>query len=487
MKRGGRTRITHCPFDNADSEFSKPLAATPGRDTSLSENMLTRARLSFYYLSGANFAQCAITYDIGADNLILWIPYTPPHTILWTGITPSPADCLDKADLDNVKYIAELPKYLVPNLALVESLYVLGASLLPDFKSFETLRPHIRVDTTSLRPAMDEARVVKTAYEIAMIRRACDVSSAAHRAICRQLRGLSNECEIEAVFQAACLARNAHAQAYPPIVGSGRNAACLHYEANNEPLAGRQVVVVDAGAEWDVYASDITRTLPLGRGFTPAAQAVYDVVARMQAEVIARIRPGAQFYALQVLAHQVAAEGLLALGILHGGSARDVLAAGTSAAFFPHGLGHHVGLEVHDVPGYERLYAEMDDETATAALGGKRRPVLPDMLRTMIAMVEADAVDAASDKSAPRNRRLLKKDMVITVEPGIYFCREYIGAYFLTKPEHAKYINMDVLDQYWGVGGVRIEDDILVTEDGWETLSWAPKGEEALRIIAGEE
>lgn len=452
------------------------------------KKILTRTCTSFYYLSGANFAKCAVTYDIGADNLILWVPYTPPQTILWTGTTPSPADCLEQSDLDNVKYIAELPKYLVPTLALVESLYVLRDSLLPDFKSFGTLKPHITVDSTSLRSAMDEARVIKTDYEIAMIRRACDISSAAHRAVCRQLVNLRNECEIEALFQAACTARNAHVQSYPIIAGSGKNAACLHYDANNEPLAGRQTVVLDAGAEWEVYTSDITRTLPIGGRFTAEGSAVYNVVARMQEQCIERIRPGTAFYKLALHAHRVATEGLLALGILHGGTAADILRSGTSSAFFPHGLGHHIGLEVHDVAGYERLYMEMDAESA--ALGGKRRPVTPGMLQDMIALAESGEADVAgttSSEPAPSNRRLLQKGMIVTIEPGIYFCWEYIEAYFLKKPEHARYINTEVLDRYWGVGGVRIEDDILVTEDGWECLSWAPKGDEALRIITGEQ
>jgi Xaa-Pro dipeptidase len=431
---------------------------------------------SFYYLSGADFPGCAVTYDIDADNLILWVPYSPPQTVLWFGTTPTPAECLEKSDLDAARYISELPKYLVPALALVESLYVLRDSQLPKFPSFEVLKPHLKIDTLSLLPAINEARVVKTEYEVAMIRKANDVSSAAHTAVCQRLRSLKNECEIEAVFQAACLSQNSHAQSYSIIAGSGKNAASLHYGANNEPLSGRQLVVLDAGAEWNVYASDITRTHPISGKFTQEGRAIYDIVAQMQDECIERIEPGLVFYTLHLHAHMVATKGLLELGILHNGTAKDIFANGTSAAFFPHGLGHHVGLEVHDVAGKERL---MMQASSGATRGNKRAPVTAESLRAMISW-------AATNVTAPyTGRRKLEKNMIVTIEPGIYFCREYIEAFFLQRPEHARYINTTVLDKYWAVGGVRIEDDILVTEDGHENLSAAPKGDEALKIING--
>lgn len=450
---------------------------------------------SFYYLSGADFAGCAVTYDIEADNLILWIPYTPPQTVLWYGTTPSPVECLEKSDLDDVKYVAELPKYLVPTLALVETLYGLRESQLPRFKSFDTLKPHVKIDTSSLLPAIGEARVVKSDYEIAMIRKANDISSVAHRTVCQELLSLKNECEVEAIFQAVSISRNAHTQAYAIIAGSGANAASLHYGANNEPLEGRQLLVLDAGAEWNVYASDITRTLPISGSFTPEARAIYDLVDEMQTQCIDRIRPGTVYYSLHLHAHLVAVKGLLELGILHNGTASEIFKNGTSTAFFPHGLGHHVGLEVHDVPGYERLMVEGD---GFLTMGGKRKLFVPETIQKMITMVndghaaaaEEDEDDENTASGAPpppyKGRRELAPGMIVTVEPGIYFCKPYIEAYFLNKPEHARYINKEVLARYWDVGGVRIEDDILVTKRGNENLSWAPKGQEMLDIINGK-
>ncbi|EQL02637.1 Peptidase M24, structural domain protein [Ophiocordyceps sinensis CO18] len=197
---------------------------------------------------------------------------------------------------------------------------------------------------------MDRARVVKTDYEVAMIRRANDVSSAAHRSVAGRLLRLTNERDVEALFQAACHMRGTRSQAYGAIAGAGANAATLHYVDNDAPLVGSQLVLVDAGCEWDCYASDVTRTMPLSGSFSPRAAAVHAIVQRMQEECIARVRPGAVYYHLHLHAAAVALTGLLQLGILRG-HRDDIARAGTVAAFFPHGLGHHVGLEVHDVDG----------------------------------------------------------------------------------------------------------------------------------------
>ncbi|KAJ1337445.1 Xaa-Pro dipeptidase [Microdochium nivale] len=451
-----------------------------------------RQRRYFYYISGANFAGCAVTYDISADKLTLWIPYTPPATILYFGNTPTPEACLAKYDVHDVKYISELPKYLASRLASVRSLYALHASQVPKFDGAEQLRPRIDTDITSLQPAMDRARVIKTNYEIAAIRKANAISSKAHGRIADAISGYANECQVEAAFLASCTADNAHAQSYGIIAGSGVNASTLHYDANNEPLVGRQAIVIDAGAEWECYASDITRTLPLGREgkFTAEAAAIYSVVKSMQEECIERVRPGVVYRDLQLHASLVAVKGLLALGILKGGSAAEIFKSGTAAAFFPHGLGHHVGLDVHDVLSHELL------RPAGEHLWGKRRPVGPQTLRALIKQAATEEQDprsiAAATKDDDHNEKeahviegrgggkvpppgVLRPGMVVTIEPGIYFCRPYIDSYFLAKEEHRRFIDVAVLEKYAPVGGVRIEDCILVTGAGYENLTTAPK------------
>lgn len=358
-----------------------------------------------------------MTYEIESDRLIIFIPYVEPRKVLWYGRTPTAAQALQRYDADEVRYAGDMPAFFREYFSSSPSasssspfrlysssaysrarLLALRAEHVPSF-----VRDHIDdivVDTQSLRPAMDRARVIKTPYEIAQIRRANDVSSAAHREVARALRGLRNEQQVEAVFRAGCTARGAHAQAYPIIAGAGENASTLHYGANDQPLAGKELLVLDAGCEWSCYASDVTRTLPVAGRFSPEGRAVHDLVARMQDECVAAVRPGGSFYLLHLHAARVAVEGLLALGLLRGDPA-DVEAKGIAAAFFPHGLGHHVGLEVHDVSGEGRLMG-------SSVVGRKREEVTPAGLVALRNMSHAEA-----------KRALLRPGMIVTVEPGM--------------------------------------------------------------------
>ncbi|KAH6603464.1 xaa-pro aminopeptidase [Trichoderma cornu-damae] len=430
-----------------------------------------RQRRYFFYLTGANFHDCFVTYEIRTDRLILWIPYVEPRQVLWFGSTPDAAKAKQLYDVDEVRYSSQLPKFLESRLTSSTTLYVLHEDQTPA-RAKET---RVKVNHWMLQPAMDRARCVKDEYEIAMIRRANDVSSAAHRKVAEMLLRLSNERDLEAIFQAVCTSRGARSQAYPIIAGSGANAATLHYEENDQPLDGRELVVLDAGCEWNCYASDVTRTLPLGGRFSAKGAAVYGLVQRMQEECIAAVGPGVKFYQLHLHAAAVGIEGLLKLGILKG-DADDIAAAGTISAFFPHGLGHHVGLEVHDVSGSLPLMTLLN----LGLDGGKREMISAEALSAMRAH-DADLVPPRLKST--RERQVLEPNMIVTIEPGIYFCREYIEGYFLSNPSHARFIDRAVLEGYYSVGGVRIEDDILVTEDGYENLTTAPKGEEMIAVV----
>ncbi|GAB1320475.1 hypothetical protein MFIFM68171_10685 [Madurella fahalii] len=470
-----------------------------------------RQRRHFFYMTGCDVPGCAVTYDLKHNRLILWIPVTDARSILWYGSTPTIEELKAVTDVDNVCYSTHLWRYLSVTIEQRSTVYVLHPEQAPKFQSY--VGPIVyRIDSTRLRPAIENARVIKTDYEIAMIRRANAVSSAAHKLILMRLHKLSNERDIDAIFRGFCLAQGSKHQAYPVIAASGRAASTLHYIGNDQPLAGRQLVVLDAGTEWNCYASDITRTFPITGRFSPEAAAVYAVVDRMQRECIARVRPGVPFYALHLHACILAVGGLMKLGILRGGTPSEIFRQGTVAAFFPHGLGHHVGLEVHDVSGRARLLTAYGDVPCANGLplglgwgggfGGrgvraKREWVGPQTVTTWYkeAMVEATlskvavgtgayaCACVAGGENEASERQRLEKGMVVTIEPGIYFCRPYIESCFLRNPEHSKYINAEVLERYWDVGGVRIEDDILVTESGYENLTTAPKGEEMLKII----
>ena len=319
------------------------------------------------------------------------------------------------------------------------------------------------VDHDKLLPAMDACRVIKDSHEIKLIKQANDVSAAAHIAVLRKIGQMDNESQIHGTFLDTCISHGARNQSYAIIAASGENAATLHYTRNNEPLKGRQLVCLDAGAEWNCYASDVTRTFPTsGRWPSDEAWNIHAAVQRMQEECISRIKEGARYLDLHWLAHDIAIEELLRLGIFKGGSVAEIRGSGASSVFFPHGLGHHVGLEVHDVSPESLMAAGYDD------------PFRCD-LTNLTSCMDPSAM------SVP----VLKAGMVLTVEPGIYFSRLAL--------ENAKgtpvtqYIDMDVVKKYIPVGGVRIEDDVLVTEDGYVNLTTAPKGEAMLEIIrAGE-
>jgi Xaa-Pro dipeptidase len=310
-------------------------------------------------------------------------------------------------------------------------------------------------DLTLLKVAIETSRVVKSPYEVALIAHANAVSTAAHVAAMRAAaKGAASERDLDAIFAKECTQRGCREQAYHSIVAAGTAAATLHYVRNDAPLAGKLLVLLDAGAESRCYAADITRTFPLPPPghtggpvtFAPTARAVYDIVLQMQTECLAMLRAGVVWDDVHAHAHRVAIAGLLKLGVLRGGDVEEIFAARTSVAFFPHGLGHYLGMDTHDTGGN----ANYKDEDP--------------MFRYL------------------RVRGKLPAGCVITVEPGVYFCRFIIEPY-LKDPVHGKFIDAAVLDKYWDVGGVRIEDDVVVTETGHENLTPTPKTVEEIERI----
>ena len=278
-----------------------------------------------------------------------------------------------------------------------------------------------RTELSGLKEAIEECRVVKDEYEIALIRKANEVSAIAHTAVLKAVKRAKNERELEAVFLERCIANGSREQAYHGIVASGTNAATLHYQKNDEELNGRLNLLLDAGGEWRCYASDITRTFPINGSFSKESREIYDIVLRMQKECTEMLKEGVLWDDVHARAHEIAIEGLLNLGILSGGK-KEIFEKRTSVAFFPHGLGHYLGMDTHDTGGH----ANYEDKDG--------------MFRYL------------------RVRGRLPAGSVITVEPGIYFCRFIVEPY-LDDPVHKQYINKKILDRYWDVGGVRIEGE----------------------------
>ena len=272
--------------------------------------------------------------------------------MIWYGRGSTLAEAMIKYDVDEVYYADELPGFIddwYNHHNNRGELYVLHDSQAPVLSSNDFKLP-MAIDTTSLQPAMNLSRMIKDSHEIKLIRKANEISSHAHKEVLANILKFRNEAQVQGLFVDVCVSKQAKEQAYDPIAASGPNAGTLHYDANNEDLADRQLMCLDAGCEFELYASDITRTFPLSASWpSQEAESIYRLVERMQELCIKRLAPGVRYLDLHILAHHIAIDGLLALGLLHNGTKEEIYKAGTSKAFFPHGLGHHMGLEVHDV------------------------------------------------------------------------------------------------------------------------------------------
>lgn len=355
--------------------------------------------------------------------------------MIWSGLPLLPKEALDKYDIDDCRPSTELLDTLgnkapgdlsfEERSEVSQPLTITEKDHLPTGQYEQSL--FLPWDLDTLHEAIDECRVTKDAYEIASIRHANDVTTAAHVAVMKGLRNASNERELEAVFIERSIALGCTEQAYHGIFGSGHNAATLHYQGNNQPLSGRWNLLVDAAAEWECYCADVTRTFPLSGAFNKESEAIYTIVKSMQDGCLAMLRDGVQWEEVHGLAHEIAIEGLLALGILKG-DRKELFEARTSVAFFPHGLGHYLGMDTHDTGGHPN-YDDKDKMFQYLRVRGK-----------------------------------LPEGSVITVEPGIYFCKFIIDPY-LEDGRQKQFIDKEVLDRYWDVGGVRIE--------GWFPLSYA--------------
>jgi Xaa-Pro aminopeptidase len=269
---------------------------------------------------------------------------------------------------------------------------------------------------------LHELRLYKSPAELALMRRAAKIAAAAQRAAVQAARPGAGEYEVEAALLHAMRA-HAAVPSYPPTVAAGANACVLHYTANRAKLKQGDLLLIDAGAEVECYASDITRTWPVGGRFSREHRALYAIVLEAQCAAIDQVRAGHAFSAAHDAATRVIVEGLCALKLLAGG-ARAAMQSGEYQRFFPHKTGHWIGLDVHDVGDYR-----VDDEP-----------------------------------------RMLEAGMVVTVEPGIY-----------VPPD-----DTTVAPKWRGLG-IRIEDDVAVGARASEVLTAElPKDIAAIEALARE-
>lgn len=471
---------------------SKGLIVLAGIPTTLYSNsdnpVPFRQDRYFFYLTGCNEPNCYVTYEIAHDKLTLWLPSIDESRVVWSGRGSTVEEALERYDVDEAKYI--VPSF-GRNHGESKYLSLLGERLYAQLWSYsdrigrasgaggiyvrqDIFEPWLDSHAKKLKfqHALDACRVIKDEQEIALIRRANEITAEAHIAVLQNLHRFGNEAEVEAAYMSVCIAKHAKQQAYSPIAGSGPNASVLHYVSNDEDFGDRQMMVMDAGCEVSCYASDVTRSFPLNArspGCWPSKEAedVYKLVEKVQEACIKEMKPGKPFLEIVRLSREMTLDGLLELGVLKG-EREDIWKAGTVAGFFPHGLGHHLGLEVHDV-------SPVTPPPTTSSTSTPQELYTPSPLPPIFDFTST----ALYSTSGPA----LEPGMVVTIEPGVYFNHFLLEKFFLSNSEQSTFIDKDVLDRYWKVGGVRIEDDVLITRNGYKNLTTAPKGEAMLGII----
>lgn len=371
---------------------------------------------NFYYVTGVHEPGYHAVFDTERNELTLVAPEVGPDMAIWTGGTPSLEETAEEVGATRCIYLRDLGAHLREWCA--------GQSL-HSFESVpQTLREAGGIDKTThvhLPGLLERCRAKKTRAEVACQLRASRISGEAHKAMWRACRPGMYEYQLEAVFAHHCAMHGLGSLGYPPIVGAGANAAILHYERNSARITDADVIMVDAGAEFNCYTADISRTFPAAGRFTQLQRDIYDATLRVQEHALSLVKPGALWRDIdresRVLLLQLLGELQLVTG-----SVSSMLQHKVDRIFMPHGLGHHLGLDVHH---------ESPDGPV---------PV----------------------KLEPGN--------VVTVEPGIYFM-DLMLQRAAANPSQAVHINFDKVEAYKQVGGIRIEDNVYITGDGHVNLT----------------
>lgn len=340
----------------------------------------------FWYFAALNEPEAVlmlIKRDETRSETVLFNRTRDPQAEIWTGRRLGQQAAPEALGVDKAFPFAELPEQLPQWLNGLQTIYhAQGRYAYADtlvFAALEQLRQGERrnlrapATLTDWRPWVHEMRLIKSPYEQTLLRRAGEISALAHNHVLQCCRPGMYEYQLEGEIQYLFSQHGARFPAYPTIVGGGENGCILHYTENAAPLRDGDLVLIDAGCEYQSYAGDITRTFPINGRFSPAQRAIYDLVLKAQRHAVARYRPGVTIRQVNDAVVRILTEGLVALGVLQG-DVETLIEQKQWRAFYMHGLSHWLGLDVHDVGDY----------------GGAQRD------------------------------RPLEAGMVLTVEPGLY-------------------------------------------------------------------
>lgn len=396
----------------------------------------------FYYLTGFTEPEAVMVLVAGsgdgpsatsANQSILFCREKNVEREIWDGFRFGPEAATTHFGFDAAFGIDDLERELTKLLADAPSLFhTHGHNNYLDTqlqRCMMTLRSKSRSGvvppqkTVDLFAILDEMRLIKGASEIALMQRAASISATAHQRAMQIARPGMAEYELEAELLHEFRRQGAQSPAYGSIVAAGANACVLHYSANNGQINDGDLVLIDAGCEFDSYAADVTRTFPVNGKFSAPQKALYELVLAAQSAAISYAKVGARYQDGHTAAVRVLTEGMLDLGLLDKnkvGSLEDAITNNVYRQFYMHGTGHWIGMDVHDVGNY-------------------REPIAP-------------------PGTEEKPYRQLQVGMAMTVEPGIY-----------VRPAEG------VPERYWNIG-IRIEDDIIITENEPLVLSRdAPK------------
>ena len=368
-----------------------------------------RQNSNFYYLTGFKEDGAALLLVKGAKKVktYLFVAKKDPALELWNGKRLGAKRAKELFDVDDVFEYEKLEEFFKESLLAKTTLYYdfgdKSESLLPLIKLCKKMYAFKNV-----AHIIEKERLIKSNAEIAMIQKALSITEEAHHRAMQRVSELEYEYELQAEIEYVFKKNGAYSDAYTSIVASANAANTLHYVSNDAPIKKDALLLIDAGCEYDYYASDITRTIPASGKFSDAQKELYALVLSVEKEIISMIKPGVLRSDLHKRSEALLCEGMVRLGILDG-KVKKLLKKQKHKEFYPHGIGHWMGLDVHDEAPYKKK-------------NGKEIP--------------------------------LKAGMVLTIEPGIYLDAE----------------NKKVPKKYRGIG-IRIEDDILVTKDGHQNLS----------------
>lgn len=406
---------------------SKGIVIVPS-DNGASANHDSRTRFSpyadFYYLSGLTESNSILIVLPGRaeGETILFLQTSTKEQEKWTGKRVSLEEACQFYGADQAFHIDEFTTLLPQLLLGRETIYYpfgYNCKLEKNIRqAIASLERQIRSGVGAperyigLSSILHEMRIFKSKAEIDIMRKAAQISAAAHKRAMSTCKPGMMEYMIEAELMHEFYKQGSFRTAYPNIVAGGANACTLHYDKNNALLRDGDLLLIDAGCEYENYASDITRTFPVNGCFTKEQQAIYEIVLAAQLEAIEQVRAGKYWHDNQKMAWRIITQGLIDLGILKG-SLNDLLEEKAYLQFYPHNISHWLGMDVHDVGKYK-----IDNQW-----------------------------------------RQLSENMVCTVEPGIYIDAG----------------SPNVAEKWWNIG-IRIEDDVLITASGYEVLSKdAPK------------